>query len=1581
MKRYNYISGLFFVFLFSLFLPSASFAAPEAYAFEDFTKSFNVDPTTGDMALSLPMLTIPARGLKYDIILNYNSNINPTQESTWVGFGWNLGVDTISRKVNNIPDDICVGSTVCPTDTSISYKNNYPENYPEYMFAREWANFFATRGNVESQISELESNFWKPIGRNAILDFAGSVHPVTIYNHVRNYHEIQKQASDMREDVAESQEALIQSQEGIKQTIQKYSQTQQFKPLPGMIYSPSYDQDLYNLQDNNKPDSYFVSSKVYSGALSLYQDANLPDKEYFLPTTYQGSLNPSSIEFLDGGYSGDFITDGSIRFNTLIDSTFGGKIDGFELTDLDGNKFLFDEVVEEKVSANLNSFSLSDSSYNPPTNDFVEWTFTNSFSGGLLFDEGSLSSDSNGKLGSSISIEVPYTNAWSISEIISPDYYDLFGVVADNVEGLDETDKGSWIKFNYFEPTFSDGVFTYSNSQNSIDSTNEYLDFNDFSFNSQGNKFVTRGHKKFKYLDNIETPTHFVEFIVSDRQDGKEVFHKTGSLDSKPKLDSIIVYIKRSGELIPFERYNFVYDYSLVSGAPSRTDPGGRLTLTSLEYCVHSEESDWNCLPGISFEYNNQGENLDGDICLGSSGCNEFDRASTCLLAGCTLNSDSSVFIRDAQDRWGNYFISTDVNNFNNHLGVQNDKSDSWVLNKVLWSTGGETKWVYEEDRYSNVNDVPNLIDESVVNFMDIGDTKYGGGIRVKSFENCDGMGNCYNTAYRYTNENNPSSISTYNNLNNEFDGWGDNSISSSLSSGVASGEPPVPQILAYLSRGSKSLDNTQIKSVASGVQYGQVFSYLDDGSSLFPYGVTKSNFYTSKDFPGDGDLILENINSIYDLHNSQGNQDSPSSVDVKIMSELVTLVGGPEINDYSEIEENNDDFNNALQFADYCEGCDKLIIEKEKPYLFMSSNKKGYLILAHWDTLRTNSNSNNCENKLVAIEHPADAIPLISEPCPGDDSEELYCGSIEFDFYARNFNMNGLPYNSDFNDGLYPTSNFGNSFCANTQYSVCECAVHPGRTLLFCPTQEEGGNIADLSQESDWRDYVADNIELGDYTNSQDIQNPPDYTDINLDCYHVFGGANSLNERIYFLSNGYLDVDSSENNENGITSESVSPSCLDNDGDFVCDALENELIKSRTIFPSYKYGLKYYEAQYSSEELVSPILYSQSEFEWDEISTGYNSRNILSGWPKLSKTISFKDGVLTEINYINYEKTTGLLKETEKINSNGVSRSNVITYAMECVSGGWCPEDYQSMRDRHIYSPVFSEVIWDTTNGGSNQVFAKYTRWKDSWGGPQSGQANEFFPDAYLVYSGQGNWYPYEEKIVDFSDDSNSLVNNFIAYDAYGNVVVSEDGLGNRNFYHYGNNEVPCGDSSVEGGLFLEDDINYGSRLTCIENNLGHITKVYTDEKGRVSQDVDVNGKITNYGYDSLGRLDKVALPGFSLDDPNLIHEYGYFTSSTNPNWVKTITKLNEVDELISISYFDGLGRALQTKAELEDGVWYTSESYYNEIGISNITYKSEFKQTNENYTPNLLSVIISKVTYYLDPLMREKEVFMKNE
>ena len=112
LKRKRIAICLMLVMVVQAFAPTLTYGAtsgpqqPEFTSFSQVGASDMVDLFTGDLKYNIPLLKVPGvNGDGYPINLFYNTPTNMEQEATCVGFGWNLGIGSITRNVDVVPDD------------------------------------------------------------------------------------------------------------------------------------------------------------------------------------------------------------------------------------------------------------------------------------------------------------------------------------------------------------------------------------------------------------------------------------------------------------------------------------------------------------------------------------------------------------------------------------------------------------------------------------------------------------------------------------------------------------------------------------------------------------------------------------------------------------------------------------------------------------------------------------------------------------------------------------------------------------------------------------------------------------------------------------------------------------------------------------------------------------------------------------------------------------------------------------------------------------------------------------------------------------------------------------------------------------------------------------------------------------------------------------------------------------------------------------------------------------------------------------------------------------------------------------
>ncbi len=203
-------------------------------------------------------------------------------------------------------------------------------------------------------------------------------------------------------------------------------------------------------------------------------------------------------------------------------------------------------------------------------------------------------------------------------------------------------------------------------------------------------------------------------------------------------------------------------------------------------------------------------------------------------------------------------------------------------------------------------------------------------------------------------------------------------------------------------------------------------------------------------------------------------------------------------------------------------------------------------------------------------------------------------------------------------------------------------------------------------------------------------------------------------------------------------------------------------------------------------------------------------------------------------------------------------------------------PSDYAKYWDRYIIEPIRREEIYNENNVLVNLT----TYWYDGW---EDATLRGFFGDVTQV----------GRTII----EDNKTVHTNYEYDTYGNCteVIDDNDHITRYFY-----KKPCAylwKKKVDGTLVTTEYDHYF--------NTGLLKSI-----------TDANGNITEYEYDVLNRLTKVAKPDDDLTSPTI--EYNY---DDDLKRITVTQKKNGGSYLNPIYYFyDGLSRLVQTHQRNRD-------------------------------------------------------------
>ncbi len=140
--------------------------------------------------------------------------------------------------------------------------------------------------------------------------------------------------------------------------------------------------------------------------------------------------------------------------------------------------------------------------------------------------------------------------------------------------------------------------------------------------------------------------------------------------------------------------------------------------------------------------------------------------------------------------------------------------------------------------------------------------------------------------------------------------------------------------------------------------------------------------------------------------------------------------------------------------------------------------------------------------------------------------------------------------------------------------------------------------------------------------------------------------------------------------------------------------------------------------------------------------------------------------------------------------------------------------------------------------------------------------------------------------------------------YDVYGNQTGVSDPLGNTTTTSY--------DTTSGSWPML-----YVLPTSVTAPLIGTSSYAWNKILGQVSSATDPNGAVTSYSYDQWGRQTQLVRPGDDTINPTLRFTYTNFAGASAPYWVKQEQKESGTSYLESRTFYDGLGRVVQTQAE----------------------------------------------------------------
>jgi len=544
-------------------------SAPEYATFEPYNSTNMVQLSSGDFVYNLPLINVPSPEGGYPINISYQAGIFPNQEASWVGLGWNLNVGAINRRVNNYPDDLKSGVQDVNTEWLGKWTEYFAfgigYDMMSFGYERLQDPFKGVSENMYGGLMGI--NIGKPMdnggGSNAAptvgvienvstneikgnLDFFGIQEVPYYYGSAR----MSSRGYISESDITYASGVLYPNTSFPNANSISYDSHVLVDPNAGDVYQSNTAKQLGGSLPSY--DSYQVLGSNVGGVISpyIYENGNLYRQNSYEKLDEEGNPENFDIEykrvgqnFSDKGIQFRYVADFSNKY-VIQDKQITADPDnvptlsasylneGFntETNHLAGSKHIEWFTNRELITNVKNGKSVEDDYGFIPFRDSkgslvyeyikYEASIENQIGGFMITDPNGINyhyalpvyaygetsrydliDQSNGKYYKASNKSYPYAYTWLLTSITGPDYVDRGN------KGLDDTDYGYWVQFDYGK--WTDKYKWRTPEQGSL------LDVDgDFETHS-------KGYKELYYLDAVKTRTHTALFIKSLRNDGK----------------------------------------------------------------------------------------------------------------------------------------------------------------------------------------------------------------------------------------------------------------------------------------------------------------------------------------------------------------------------------------------------------------------------------------------------------------------------------------------------------------------------------------------------------------------------------------------------------------------------------------------------------------------------------------------------------------------------------------------------------------------------------------------------------------------------------------------------------------------------------------------------------------------------------------------------------------------------------------------------------------------------------------------------------------------------------------------------
>jgi RHS repeat-associated protein len=163
---------------------------------------------------------------------------------------------------------------------------------------------------------------------------------------------------------------------------------------------------------------------------------------------------------------------------------------------------------------------------------------------------------------------------------------------------------------------------------------------------------------------------------------------------------------------------------------------------------------------------------------------------------------------------------------------------------------------------------------------------------------------------------------------------------------------------------------------------------------------------------------------------------------------------------------------------------------------------------------------------------------------------------------------------------------------------------------------------------------------------------------------------------------------------------------------------------------------------------------------------------------------------------------------------------------------------------------------------------------------------------------------------------DPDKYIDQTFAYDGWGNQVSATAYV-----QHGSEAAFAAGDSQTTtacyggGGVANCVDDGLHTYLLWTENSIGRVSSTYNYRTGNLLSETNLNGRVTEAEYDSLGRLTKIYLPKGNTEFLALSVEYHLPTGPSDYFWTKATQKVSDTTSRSIYKLYNGLGQLVQTQ------------------------------------------------------------------